>query len=165
MPRPAFEAAVDTRLLLAQLMKANEGDTISFGTLSEAIGRDVNGGDPHVQSARRMAERDSGAVFSSVHGKGYKRLPPGDVVKASESDLNRLKRAAKRGGRRLSTVNPMVLDQTNRDLYHARLSGFAIITHIAKPGSIEKLAVASRAKGGEELAIAQTLKALAEGAL
>lgn len=162
--RPAFEAAVDTRLLLARLMKVAVGETATFGALSEAIGRDIDGGDPHVQSARRMAERDQGAVFASIHGVGYKRLLPPEVVKASEDGLARIKRAARREGNRLATVDPADLNATERDVFHARLSGFAIIGHIAKPASVEKLIEATRKKG-EELAIAQTLKALAEGAL
>lgn len=163
-PRPSFEAAVDTRLLLACLNKAAVGETISFATLSESIGRKVAGGDPHMQSARRMAERDHAAVFSSVHGEGYKRLAPVDVVKASESGLMKIKRAARREGNRLATVDPSGLQPTDRDLFHARMSGFAIVAHAVKPGSIERLMLATKAKG-EELAIAQTLKALSEGAL
>lgn len=162
--RPAFEAAVDTRLLLARLMKAQPGDTVTFADLSEAIGRRVGGGDPHVQSAKRMAERDIGAVFGSVHGVGYKRLTDIEVVKAADSGIGRIKRAARREGNKLSTVNPTALNSTDRDLYHARLSGFAIVAHAMKGSSLEKLSTAVKAKG-EELAIAQTLKALAEGAL
>ncbi len=164
MTRPAFEAAVDTRLLLAALSKIGVDETITFETLSDAIGRPVTGGDPHMQSARRMAERDTGAVFSSVHGQGYKRLTDVDVVRASESGLKRIKRAARREGNRLSTVDPIKLSNGDRDLYHARLSSFAIVAHITKPQSIDKLTLAARNKG-QELAIAQTLQALSEGLL
>jgi hypothetical protein len=117
-----------------------------------------------MQSARRMAERDNGAVFASVHGTGYKRLVDEDIVKASESGLRRIKRAARREGNKLAVVDPMRLTNTDRDLFFARMSSFSIVSHVTKEQSINKLIGATREKG-QELAIAQTLKALSDGLL
>ncbi|MHB8285474.1 MAG: hypothetical protein ACYDD1_12450 [Caulobacteraceae bacterium] len=162
--RPSFEISADTRLLLQRLLKVEPGEAITFGDLSLAIGRKVEGADGHLQSARRMAERDHCAVFSSIIGKGYQRLLPAQVVAAAEHGLHKIKRAAKREGNRLATVDPLVLDQTNRDLMNARMSGLAIIVHVTRPPTIEKLTGAVRAHG-EKLAISQTLMALTSGEL
>jgi hypothetical protein len=161
--RPAFETTIDTRLLLQRLLKAEPGETVSYGELGKEIGRKIGGGFSHLQSALRMAQAE-GAVFSCVRGSGYQRLTDQDILRASEGGLKRVRRAARRAGNTLSIAEPSKLEANERGLLHGRLSAFAMIAHVAKPASVDRLASATKDKG-QELAIAQTLKALAAGAL
>ncbi len=68
------EISPDVRALTDALMGVSPGSKITYAELSAAIGRDVQKHRYLIESARRIAQREHGAVFSVEYGVGYARL-------------------------------------------------------------------------------------------
>lgn len=68
------EISADTRVLANALLSVPVGLTITFGEMSERIGRDVRTCRHLIATARLAALRDGAAVFVSERGVGYRRI-------------------------------------------------------------------------------------------
>lgn len=64
-----------------------------------------------VSKARRIAIRDGGAVFGTVHGIGIRRLPDAKIVGVADRALGGIRRTAKRARTAVACVNLDKLDR------------------------------------------------------
>lgn len=135
------------------------GEIVSYDDLGQEIAKPVAGGCPALQTARRSLLNNEGYVFAVIRGEGLKRLSDEEIVAASDQDVNRLRRVAKRGARKLASVGDYAAMSNQCQLRHTtRLSVMTAVAHMASSKGLEKLegAAAGRAK---ELPISQTLAA------
>jgi len=101
-----FEKSSDTKTLESVLVEAQIGDMITYDMLSKAIGRDVRDfALASLTSARRSLQQSKGFVFGVEHNVGLKRLNDSEIVKSTEYDRNKMRRAAKRSLKKLSVVD------------------------------------------------------------
>lgn len=159
--KPAmFEMSVDTRLLKQRLAKVEPGKTITYKELGEEISRHVDGGTSSLTSARRALFNETGILFSPVRGEGLVRLTDEGKVGASDSDLNRVRRAAKRGARKLASVDNFDKLPPAKQLQHTtKMSVFSALAHISSDKAVTTLESKVSPGRAKELPIAATLAA------
>lgn len=157
--RPAmFELSADARFLRQELQKLKPGEEITYGRLSQIVGKEVRGSFPALQSARRGLVKD-GFIFSPVRGEGIRRLTDNEVVDAASGDITRMRRHARRAGLRLSTVEVDKLTPEKQVAFTAKASIIGAVSALTTEKAIAKVEKVSGGRA-EELPIAQTLKAL-----
>lgn len=101
-----FEKSADTKILESALAEAKVGDLITYEALSRAIGRDVRQfALPSLRSARHGLLKSKNMVFGVETGVGYRRLDDSQIVDSTESDRQKMKRAANRSIKKLGVVN------------------------------------------------------------
>jgi hypothetical protein len=158
MNKPKFEIAIDTRLLYQRLTQAEVGQTVTYEELSAEVSRPITGDDHNLQSALRRAFRDDGMVFSNIMRVGYTRLTDADIVKTSDADIGKLRRASKRAAERLFSVKEFDALPNELKLKHATsASVFGAIAASLKKKGIAQVEAAVR-DVGKELPVAETLR-------
>lgn len=153
------ELSIDARLLIDLLSKVGIGETVGYDTLSEAIGRDVRGtAYSQLATARRHLLRDKQMVFEAVHNVGIKRLSDAEIVATGESAVGRVRRAARRGTQRLTSVQDFdALPNALKLKHNAYLSTLGAIGMLAKGSAVKKVEEAVSASSGA-LPIGRTLE-------
>lgn len=159
MTAPIFEMSADARLLRQRLKKIQVGETITYDELSKEISQPVDGSFQALQSARRSLLNHDNYVFETIMRVGLKRLSDSEIVSASERDVSKIRRAAKKGAKKLTSVQNYAGLSNDVQLQHTtRLSVFGLIAHAASDKGIEK--VSQKAAGRTtELPIADTISA------
>ena len=157
--RPTFEISIDTRMIYDRLKKSRVGDVVTYEELTKLVGRDVtDGAHGNLYSARRRLLREDQIVFDTVRKIGLQRLGDTEIVEASEADLARIRRAAKRAGRKLTCVQNFAgLQETHQTKHNAAMSLFAAVATITKQSQVRKI----EAKIGKTEAVLPLAKTLA----
>lgn len=156
--KPKFELAIDTRLIYQRLIQTPEGETVTYAQLGEAVSREVHGADYHLQSSVRRAARDDDMIFDNVRGVGYRRMTAAEIVAASDNDISRLRRGAKRSTEKLFKVKNFDALSSEQKVKHAVSASVfgAIAASLTKKGI---LAVESAVKTvGREIPVNETLR-------
>lgn len=103
-----FERASTTKALI-HLLKGVNGE-IEYGVIEAAVGLQLARLRGPLNSARRALERDHKVVFATIRGFGLRRLSDGEKVKSTEAIKQRIRKASRRGLRRLDAVdNPALM--------------------------------------------------------
>lgn len=101
------EISVDARLLHQHLAASKVGDTLTWEDMGKVIGRDVRPGSTGygaLHTARNRAQMDDGMVFDAIAKVGLKRLSDAEIVNTGQSAIDRVRRAARKGAKRLLSV-------------------------------------------------------------
>ena len=157
--KPIGVVSVDTSLLAGELAKTSVGDVLTYHTMSEKIGRDVQGvARTNLTSARRIVQRENNMVFGAVSGVGVKRLDDVEISATSDDTLARIRRASHRGIKRMACVVVANLNNAQRIEFNTRASALGMLNHVTKSGSMKRLETVV-ADNQEKLAIGKTLEA------
>lgn len=158
----SFEMSADARLLRQRLATMKPGDYVSYAELSTEIAKAVDGTTSALHTARRSLLNKDCFVFAVERGKGLKRLVDGEIVSASDQDVNRIRRAAKRGARKLASVENYAAMPNDAQLRHTtRLSVMTAVAHMASNTGIKKIEASATGRA-KELPISETLAAFAK---
>lgn len=161
MPKPIFQRSADTSLLVTLFGRATPGQLVTYDEIKEWIGRDPRKDRSAMYSAFRILHHETGAVFASVAGEGYRRLNDGEIVESTHEIRERQYRLSRKACKRLAVVDTEKLSTGQRRDYYANLSLHGAIQHVTSAKS--QKAIASKVNGStQQLAVAMTLKALAE---
>jgi predicted transcriptional regulator len=129
------ELSADTRAIADLLLACPIGDTVSLASMSDAIGRDIRKHRHIIVTARRVVEREAGAVFASVRGIGYQRLDAERTVAVvAPAARKHIARSAKRAARSINEATRRVNDlpvEVRRRAVH-ELGVLGIIEHAAR---------------------------------
>ena len=156
---PKFELSIDTKLLYEELLRVEPGANITYKTLSDCLGRSVEGATSSLQSAIKRTLKRDGIVFSNIFGLGYRRLTDAEIVKDSFRDIAGMRRRARRAGDKLTKVQDFQsLTQQEQISHNARLSVFSAIAQMSKGKAVEKIEQAV-SESKRELPFAETLAA------
>ncbi len=98
------ENAADIETIKSILSASPIGQTIPYARISAAIGRDITENRWLLGRARTEAEAETGGLFETVRNEGVQRLTSDKVPDVGLHCIRKIKRAAKRGYRRLDTV-------------------------------------------------------------
>ncbi|MBP8296366.1 MAG: hypothetical protein KAX84_09690 [Burkholderiales bacterium] len=129
------ELSADTRAVADLLSACPVGETVSHGAMTEAIGRDILRHRYILQAARRVAQRETGAVFVSERGTGLRRL---SAQRATETvgtaARHHIRRTARRARSTLlaatSGANDLPADAQRR--LAAEVSTLGLMEHLAR---------------------------------
>lgn len=152
--------SIDSQLIAERMMQVEIGQLVTYEVLSEVIGQDVTGdhGRGCLATARRMLQRDSQMVFDAVRGVGLKRLSDAEIVQSGARSVRRVRSAARRGSRLLTSVGDFdSLPASDKLRHNATLSVLGAIEAISSAGSVKK--VEQRVTAASPLPIAATLAA------
>lgn len=142
MTKTIQQLSIDARLLTERLLKTSIGDTVTYADLSETISRDITSlsGRSALASARRVAQREKGAVFDCVRKVGLKRLDDVGIVEGSAGVTARIRRTARRGMDRLAAVQSFdQMPHAARVQHNATMSVLGAIRSLAGPMSIKRV--------------------------
>lgn len=125
---PKWRPLVDQCKLM--LSEANEGDTITFKAMSEALGRRITSTDYSLQAARKELLKEKGIVFDNVLGTGYRRVDEATkVAGVATKHIKKMHRNAKRGLARNRAADPSKLP---REVRATQLQQDAFLVTIAR---------------------------------
>lgn len=156
--RPSFKLGVDTQTLVKRLLEVNEGESIPYELLSKTIDSDVQSTSRGaLESARRIVLRDNQIVFGVIHGIGLKRLTASEVVEQEGGSVSKIRRAANRSLKRLSTADFDGLppqEQNRHRLVSCTLGAISLCTSTKAQNRLEQRVQSTASK----LDTADTLK-------
>lgn len=155
MIESSAKIAMKVDALVEALLALSPGQTVSYAHLSKVITEPVNGGSYLLQRALDKAEKDSGAVFDNVWGKGYTRLEGKDLPGVGKKANSRIRRVARKTRKRFERVRTN--DMTPEDLAKlaAYRSHFGMIEGIASERHVAGLAEVAEAVRVEPSEIAE----------
>lgn len=157
MAQTIAEQAVDTRLLIGLLSKAEVGQVFSYQELGKHLGRRVEGSTGNLISARRALERDYQIVFGTIWGQGIKRLSDAEIIALGDKLPGRVRRLARRTIKKITIARDEAL--TNEQIVHrnAAVSMAGVLMHVATKSGMAKLEKAVQVNAGE-LPVGKTLE-------
>lgn len=111
---PMFQLSERTEAIVKVLRGVNQD--ISYGAIASAVGFPVTGATAALSSARRILESRENIVFETVRGQGLIRLNDSGKVASTERHARTIGRTAKRGSKRLTTVENFAALKPNEQL-------------------------------------------------
>lgn len=156
--RPAFERSLESKQFYERLSEVNPGQRITYGQLSELMGKKITGGYPHLQHALKTLERE-GVIFANVRGEGYERLDDVGIVDTFEMERLHIRRKATRVMNRLTSVRDFnSLPNEKKVAHNAAVSGLSAISSMLHPRKMRNLEQAVE-KAQHHLSLTKTLAA------
>lgn len=139
----------ETEQLVSLLSEMKEGDLISYGELSEAIGENVQKkAAPYLRSAQRILENEKHFMFEIVRGTGLRRCDPQDKTRKVDRKVKGARRAAVRGLKTLQHVTPEDRSQLTAE-QRLRLDASGIVlTMIAQNANVVTI---NKVSNGQEV--------------
>lgn len=159
MSKSIPEMSLDTRTVVELLRKVETGEVIKYKTLSEATGRDIAGKHRYIlASAMRVVLHRNGIVFAAVAGEGMKRLADEEIVAVGAQAIASMRRAAKRGVVKLSSVRDFdAMPAEKRIQHNATMSVLGVIAHVGASSQLKRAATAVQAVGNNAVPPAKML--------
>lgn len=137
------EISIDARMLHQKLKEVPIGSTITWEDLGKVIGRDVHAGSPGygaLTTARRRVQIDDGMVFDAIAKVGLKRLSDAEIVNTGQSIVDRVRRMARKGARRLlSVANFDALPNEAKIKHNAYASLLGAVAQISQESKVRAL--------------------------
>ncbi len=94
------ELGIEAQVIIALLRKMQVGDTLSYETITTAVGRDVRyKARSSLQTAVRYVERNDGVVIGAIRAVGIKRLDDLGIISKSATHMQKSRRQATRVAR------------------------------------------------------------------
>lgn len=152
------EQAVDTRLLVSLLSKAEIGQTVSYAEMSAQLSRQIDGADSYLQSAIRIVQRDHDKVFSVIRGEGYKCLSDAEIVALGGRLPLRIRRMARKTIKTIAKARDEKLTNAELIQRNAVTSMAGVLAHVASDKIMRQLESAVQDGGSKELPIGRTLE-------
>jgi hypothetical protein len=153
-----FEKSADTKIIESVLAEAKIGETVTYETLSKAIGRDVRTfAFASLRSARHGLLQSKNYVFGVEQNVGLVRLDDDQIVDSTEDDRKRMQRAANRTIKKLGVVDYGKLSEDKKKQHvvaSATMGAVALFSGKNAQKRIEQKVT----PGTAQLAIGETLK-------
>lgn len=156
----AIDLHADTLRIIDRLKSVPRGGEITLAAISQTIGRDIANCRHLMYSAFRHVEAESGAVFASVRGVGYRRMQPDEIVKIGQTARSRIRRTARRGIKTMSAGVAGANDLSDADKRKvlAEQSSLGLLEHIARERSLPTVPTTDT----RPLPVAETARAFLE---
>jgi len=158
--QPIFIALAETQALITYLQNMKEGEVVPWDTLNRAAGVDVRTRRSVLYSARRRLEKDH-QIVTSIIPEGLKRNNPEEVIKIGQAHLSRSHRLAKRGMRKLATVEYDALGDGAKESHNVAMATLGALAHASSVRSQKRLAEKLANNGSGPLLVGDTLRLFA----
>ena len=152
------ELSLETQQLIDRFLKLAVDELVTYGELTELIGRNVRGSARGLcRTAIHRIQRDYGILIECEAKVGFKRIEGAKAVAAGGVYVPRIHRASRRAIRKLSCVGDMSkLSEAERTKFNATASHLGAL-QLATTEKVAKKIEAAVSKVNEKLAIEQTL--------
>lgn len=133
------EVSADALALADMLVATPVGETATLAAMSQHIGRDVSRCRHVLYTAIRIAQREHGAVFTSVRGSGYRRL---SAERVAETVGTHARATIRRRARRARAALMAATSQANDlpDKVQARatqeISALGLLEYLAQDSTV-----------------------------
>jgi hypothetical protein len=152
-----FEKSADTKVIEDLLRQVEVGESITYETISKAIGRDVRVyARPALQSARDSLIKED-FVFDTEIGTGLVRLDSAGIVDSIELDRKKLHRRAKKTLLKLSIAKYDELDDETKRRHVAMSAQMGALAMFSNKSASKKIESRVNAET-KVLPIGETLK-------
>lgn len=132
--------SLNTQTLTKRLKEAKIGEIITYLSLSELIGLDVqHKGRPSLTSARRKVRNEDDIVFSTLSNVGLQRCTEDDKISEIKRQTKRARNAAKEGNRIQRATSYGDLSEQKKEEYNEVCSVNRCIELFTKPNNQKKL--------------------------
>lgn len=136
--RMSFEQSAETRELVRFFGEVSVGSPVSWTSASKSVGFKVHAQLAAYHSARRIVQRDSGIVISTIRKFGFQRLAADQICDSGEAGLSSIRRRARREAGKQEIAIAGNLDQRHMLRSTELLSRFRIIGDNARPGKTNR---------------------------
>jgi len=135
--KPDFQISAQTTALIERLRECSIGETITYASLSDSIGEDVQRKRHYLTSALKSL-LDDGVIFGTVTGKGIKRLEAAELPAIGDKSILHIRRTARRTRKRLAIASRMN-DVPNdvRIAINAKSAVLGVIEHVSTRKAVE----------------------------
>jgi hypothetical protein len=139
------ELSVDTQILERLLLVLDVEEIVSYKSLSDAIGKDVQHRARHLlDSARNRALKREGFVLESVMGIGIKRLSDEGIAHIGHSVTKKIHRLSKRGLQKLVAVKDFdALSANSKRTHNLNAAMLGVLAYQTKTRTLRKLEAAT----------------------
>jgi alkylated DNA nucleotide flippase Atl1 len=156
--KATFEMSIETRTIRDLFKDAEVGEIVTYADLATALGREVNGANPNVQSAINSLIGE-GILLENVRGIGYKRLADTEVVGTAEHARKGMKRKASKQVKKLACVQDFdAMPNEAKVKHNAAVSIFGAIGAMLGINRYKRVEAAVE-KTAAQLPLAKTLEA------
>lgn len=140
--KPSFSLSADTRFVYQKLRELAVGSTATRDDLAALI--DVPAQSTRlnaaIASARRKLLHEENMVFGTIRGVGLKRLDDTEIVGTAAATTRKIRRAARKGVKTLSSVQDFsALSRAEQMRHSASLSIFGAVAEISRERSVQKI--------------------------
>ena len=129
-----FRTNPDVRTLTDILLACSVGEIVQYPTLSKAIGADIKSRFWLVRAAIKSANKEAGAVFTTVRQVGFMRMAASQAGSVGSTARGQIRRIAARSSTTMANAMQFAndLSEQNRVKIVAELSSMALLSHITK---------------------------------
>lgn len=135
--------AIETKLLVDLIKDKEEGTTISYAEMEQCIGRSVKSGTQgygYLSSAKRILLRDHGVLVDAEPKVGIRVCTNEEKMIVAQRDVKRARRAVKRSGQKLRSVEYQRLTEDQKKDFNSRMSLAGALELLSAPKAVEKVA-------------------------
>ena len=135
------EVSIDTQMLESALLIVGVGDVVSYGQLTDVIGRDVQTeARHHLASARRRVLRSHRMVFEPVLNVGLKRLDDAGKIAAGRWHIKRSRNQARYAQTKATAIDNFdALPNELKVEHNVIVAQAGVLRHMTSSRSVEKL--------------------------
>lgn len=130
--------SLEAQVLFDELIKAEVGHVVTYGTLDDVVGGDVrkkfHGA---LATARRKALREKRMVFSAIANLGLQRMTDVEIVDGAKADVRRIRRTAHRAAAKLTAVDFASLPNDKKVEHNAQLSVLGVIDQFSSKSALK----------------------------
>lgn len=137
--KPDFQLNADSVALIRFLKDAQVGETITYDTLSDVIGRDITKERGALETARRNLQKELRYVFGTIRGIGIKRLEDSEIVDIGDKTQASIRRASRRTIKKLVCVDYDALPKEKQTKHNTSISMLGVVAELSSQSSIQKL--------------------------
>jgi hypothetical protein len=157
--KPNFELSPESRLIRQYLRTVEVGEIATYDKLSHVIGRPLDHSSSMLRSAVNALIKDDRVMFACIRTVGYRRLPDADIISHADTDIDGIRRKARRGARKLTCVQDYEALTPQKQLAHtSRLSVLTMVAYTTTDQGLKKVETAATGKKGE-LPLSETVRA------
>ncbi len=139
MEKSSFAASSDAKVLADLMRNVGVGSTLTYGAMSEAIGRDVTTDRGLIYTAKGIVQREERMVFDSVYRHGIKRLADSDIVNLGDRARVRVRRIARRASQAITCVDYDTMPREAQVKHNTALSMLGVMVELGSEKSFIKL--------------------------
>jgi hypothetical protein len=137
------ELSADTRVVADLLIAAPVGELVALAAVSALIGRDILTCRHVLQNARRVAQREAGAVFTAERGVGLRRMSAERAIEVIGPNARKHVRRTAAKARRALIAATDGANQLSDDAMRRRaaeISALGLMEHIARDVTVKPAA-------------------------
>lgn len=133
--RPPFSSSAEVGAMYKWFIALEEGEKLSYVQTREIIGikPQTERGRSITSSAREKVQREHQIVIRCIRNEGFQRVTDPGKLDLADSQIKKVRRAVKRGGRIVKAIKPEKFDNPDRVRYTLIVSWQGALNQVTRP--------------------------------